>query len=281
MVLFKEGRIDCIEELLTSAKRVLRHGTEIRYDPFDKRVSLWNDIKESCDKYMDGKCGNFFDDLDKSFRSRFEGALLILAMSFQDNNETFEPAARFSDIEIEAYRKIERYNVFEILEVDDIKKRIISRERKSIKLLSEYYLHMGEWLDKILDDPSLKLSVRFYLKGKWKKYNDKLNKAVSGLITEVNWFRGIISECDGLIKAAESPQQIINIIDSVVSRTNFGEIREGRGAPSVNIEGSVVQRTEIGSVKRCPNSACGNELKGDENFCPHCRTPIARREQAG
>ncbi len=162
---------------------------------------------------------------------------------------------------------VERYNVFEILENRDFKRRIVSGERESIKLLAEYYLHIGKWLDKTLDDESLKLPVRLYLKRKCDSYKTKINKAVSDLITEIDWFGGFIFECKGAIKEDASPQTVINIIGSVVNRS-FDGIGGGIGATKVNIEGSIVQRTEIGSAIHCP--ACDKELKRDEKFCTNC-----------
>ncbi|MCZ7404513.1 MAG: tetratricopeptide repeat protein [Candidatus Methanoperedens sp.] len=61
--------------------------------------------------------------------------------------------------------------------------------------------------------------------------------------------------------------QVINIIDSVVQRTNFN-MGEGGGA-QVHIKESVVQRSTIGaSARKCPN--CGREVEANEKFCLEC-----------
>lgn len=193
-MIFDEGDIDCVEELKKPAKKVLKIGEAIKYDPFERRVGLWNEIRENYDRYLDGNCGSFLKDLDMHFRSQFDAALLVLATSFKENGEEFKPAERFSNEEIELYRKIERYNVFEILSIEDLLKRIVSRDDEVLELFRDYYVYMDKWVDKILDDPSLKLTIRFYLKRKWEDYKGKLNEAVSKAIVELDWFRKLISQ---------------------------------------------------------------------------------------
>ncbi|MFO7966091.1 MAG: hypothetical protein R6U44_00635 [Archaeoglobaceae archaeon] len=192
--MFNEGDTKCVEALLKPAKKVLKMGKEIEYDPYEKRVGLWNEVKENYDKYMDGECGEFLKDLDNHFRSQFETAMLVLAAGFKDNGDEFKPAERFNDKEIEAYERIERYNVFEILSIDDIKKRIISEDNELIKLFKDYYVYMDKWVDETLNNPKIKLPVRFYLKNRWNNYKNNINEAVSNLIMELDWFRKLISQ---------------------------------------------------------------------------------------
>ena len=192
-MIFKEGNIDCVEKLKRPAEKVLKIGEAVKYDPFERRVGLWNEIRENYDRYLDGECGSFLSDLDNHFRSQFETALLVLAASFRENGEEFKPAERFSDKEIEAYKRIERYNVFEILSIDDVMRKLVSKDDELLGLFRDYYVYMDKWVDKILDDPSLKLPVRFYLKRKWESYKGKLNEAVSIAIVELDWFRKLIS----------------------------------------------------------------------------------------
>lgn len=105
--MFRE-RIDCVERLLKPARKVLKLGKEINYYPFEKRVALWNEIRENYESYLDGSCGTFLSDLDMHIRSQFEASLLVLALSFKINKEDFKGVEMFNDKEFELYddRKI-------------------------------------------------------------------------------------------------------------------------------------------------------------------------------
>ena len=213
-------RIDCVERLLKPAKKVLRLGKEINYYPFEKRVALWNEIRENYESYLDGSCGTFLPDLDMHIRSQFETSLLVLALSFKINKEDFKGVEMFNDKEFELYEMIERYNVFEILSIDDIKKRIISRDKELLKLFEDYYVRMDKWVEDVLDDPSVKLPLRYYLKNKWEKYKEKINKAVVELIAELDWFSNLISKwkMEAESKAKETVEKVRSEISEEVKR---------------------------------------------------------------
>lgn len=200
-MVFREGDIDCVEELIRPAERVLKERDSIRNELFERRVELWNRIKENYERYLDGECGKFLNDLDMHFRSQFEVALLILAASFRENNEEFRPARRFSDKEIEVYKEIESYNAFEILSIDDIKRKIASRDSELLELLRKYYVYMKRWCEEVVEDSSIKLPIRHYLKKKCKEYRGKIDEAISSLIVELDWLAKLISQWE---RGAES-----------------------------------------------------------------------------
>jgi hypothetical protein len=102
-------------------------------------------------------------------------------------------------------------------------------------------------------------------------YSDK-SYGLHGFLNEIG---NSIRHLAGSVQSAKEVgvienTQVINIIDSVVQRTSFGEVGANAGATSVNIEGSVVQRSMIGAGagKKCPN--CGRDVSEDERFCPGC-----------
>lgn len=190
--MFAEGNIECVEKLLRPAKRVLKVGMPIKHDAFERRVDLWNKIRINYDSYLDEECGSFLKDLDQHFCSLFDGALLVLASSFRENGEFFGAANIFSDEEVNLFRNIERYNLFEILSADDIRKKLIQKDDKVLDLLRDYYVSMDSWVDGQLEDPSLRLTLRYYLKKKWDGYKEKLNQAVSSSVVELDWLKSLI-----------------------------------------------------------------------------------------
>ncbi len=195
MGIFEEGDVECVKDILRPAERVIGDGLDVVAEDYDTRVSLWNRISEAYESYREGKCGKFLKDLDRHFRAKFEGALAILAWSFRKRGEDFEPATRrYSDDEIEGIERILRYNVFEIMEVKDVIKKLSHRDERLLSLLREYYLGVDRWIDGYLEDPSVKLYLRRFLKDKWDSYKRKVNEAISQATLELDWFRDFLKE---------------------------------------------------------------------------------------
>lgn len=96
-------------------------------------------------------------------------------------------------------------------------------------------------------------------------YSDK-KYGLNGFMSEIaSSIRNLVSSIQsakeiGVIEY----KQVINIIDSVVQRTSFGDLGKG----TVNIKDCIVQRSKIGLAKKCPS--CGEEVEADEKFCRNC-----------
>ena len=191
--MFKEGEIECTNKLLLPAKRVLKAGPQIRYEAFERRIELWNQIRTNFDRYQDGECGTFLRDLDSHFRSQFDAALVALAVSVKANGESFDAVKIFSAEELGLYERVERYNVFELLTVNDIKKRLIRRDENLLSLLHDYYIEMDSWVDASLENMEIRLTLRGYLKKRWGGYKGKVNAAVAEAVTELDWLGGLIA----------------------------------------------------------------------------------------
>ncbi len=190
--MFTNGDFRCLKELLKPAKDVLDSGRNIRREEFEYRVSLWNKIRENYQKYRSGECGEFSRGMDTQVRAEFEYALLTLAWSFVENREGFEGIKRFNSLELAVFERIERYDVFEVSSVEDLKRKLARRDDRTLKLLEEYYVFMRNWMDEILDDPDIDKFVKYYANNRWKSFREKIDKAVSLLITEIDWFGDVI-----------------------------------------------------------------------------------------
>lgn len=191
--MFGEGDVTCVKRLLLPAKRVLKAGSQIKYEAFERRIELWNQIRTNLDSYQDGECGTFLNDLDSHFHSQFDAALVALAVSMKANGESFSATRIFSDDELGLYERIERYNTFELLTVNDIKKKLIRRDENLLALLHDYYADMDSWVDTSLEDPDIRLTLRGYLKKRWGGYKGKVNAAVAEAVIELDWLGGLIA----------------------------------------------------------------------------------------
>jgi len=183
----------CAEKLLKPVRRVLED-PYLCHEMKEKRVELWNEVKENYEKYLDGECGKFLRDMDLHFQSLFNAALLKLAVYFRENGEKFPPAQRFSEKEIEAFRRIERYNYFETMTPEEIRNELINRNEDILRLIKEFYIKMSLFCDTVRKSPEIKLPIKQYVIKKCKEYKEKINEAVSMAITELDWLRTLVAQ---------------------------------------------------------------------------------------
>jgi len=168
----------CIEKLLIPVKRVLKQENLIKKDPKERRIRLWNTVRENFDKYLEGDCGRFLKDMDNHIHGQFSASLLILASSFKEKGETFEAAEYFSEKELNAYKKISQYTIFEILSPAEIRNTLELHDDNVQDLLYGYYFGMDTWVNSTLNDSEMNLGFRYYLKEKWEDYRRVINTAL-------------------------------------------------------------------------------------------------------
>lgn len=187
-----DGDADCVKRLLIPAERVLKVGRDIYREKYDKRIRLWNEIDEHYDWYLSGECGEFLSDLDKIVKGKFEAALALLALSFRINGESFVQR-RFNDEDLTLIDEVTKFNVFEILPVDDILKKLYRRDSDVYELLKTYYLGLDRWIEERIMDPSISLNLRSYVRNIWQRYKEKLNQAFAEA-SKYDWFRTILED---------------------------------------------------------------------------------------
>jgi hypothetical protein len=168
----------CVEKLLIPAKRVLKQERIIKNDPKERRIHLWNIVRENFDKYLEGNCGRFLKDMDNHINGQFSAALLVLASLFKENGEAFEATEYFSDKELNAYKKISQYKIFDILSPAEIRNNLELHNDNVHALLHAYYFDMDPWVNSILNDSEINPGFRNYLKEKWENYRRIINNAL-------------------------------------------------------------------------------------------------------
>ena len=208
MSLLADGDFTQLNKLKQKANRILRDGYDLIYEPYEKRIGLWNEIKENYEQYKDGECGEFSKDIDNALRRDFEWALAIIAFSFHQTNESFPAIKKYSDRELKLVEHLLKYNVFEIWTEQDIFKRINKANKdgtdETLKLLKEYYSNIGAEVDEIIEDYTIKLPIRDYAQVKWKEYKSKMDGAIFRAMREIDWFSDFIIGVDNKIQTIES-----------------------------------------------------------------------------
>ncbi|MEM2030875.1 MAG: hypothetical protein QW540_09840 [Archaeoglobaceae archaeon] len=187
-----EGKGECVKMLLSKAERVLNEGRDVYRNEFGERVRLWNEISDAYEKYRNGYCGEFIRELDIVFRGKFEAALALIALSFRINGESFQQK-RFRDEDLLFVDEITKFNVLEVLSVEDIVEKLHRRDEKVYELLKTYYLGLDKWIEEQLDNHEISLFLRHHFKNLWKRYKEKLNKAISEA-NRYGWFKSVLSD---------------------------------------------------------------------------------------
>ena len=253
--MFKEGNRECIDTLLKPSRAVLDTGISIRNEPFDKRQALWNEIKVNAERYRNGECGKFLSDLNTVFSASFDASLLLLNLSFRQNNEQFEGSGFFTANEIEAYETIEKFGYFRIFSKNEIAKKIRTKDAKTLALLQEYSVTVKPRMDGILSDATVRDSIRIYLKRQWDENTKKVGDAIASAGVDLDWFASLPATGK---ETEKTPQTIIinagndaainlgqgNIVkDAVVT----GSTIESAGGGGTTVKDSVVTRSTIES----------------------------------
>ncbi|MDI9643302.1 MAG: hypothetical protein QFX37_07260 [Archaeoglobales archaeon] len=189
-----EGKSECIKMLLSSAERVLRQGRDIYRENFEKRKKLWNEISEAYERYLNGECGEFIKNLDKVFCGKFEAALALIALSFKINGENFDQR-RFNDEDLVFVDEITKFNVLEVLSIEDIVKKLSRRDKNVYELLKTYYLGIDSWMEEQLENPNISLALRYHFRSLWNGYKEKLNNAIAEA-NKYDWFRAMFEDWD-------------------------------------------------------------------------------------
>lgn len=249
----REGDFKCLERLEEPVERVNNNDLQtLRTKDVEKRVLLWFEIKENLGKYEARECGSFYGDVHRKTMAGFYMALLKLAATFSTNEERFAEAEKlFTRAEIELVQRLEKYNSFDIKSTEDVISEIRGGDRTTIEYIMDYMNEMkGGWIG-VLNDPEIKLPVRDAIKETMKKRLEVLEAGMLELMKQPGGMEGVLREA----KVSQQPQQVINIIDSVVQKTSIGGIDLGAN-----------------SVKRCPG--CNREAEKDAKFCPECGTRI-------
>lgn len=186
------GDITCAEKLLQPARIVLKSGTHIRKDPYERRVALWNEVRTNQDRFLREECGTFLEEVDLHMRSQFDAALVALAAAFDANREDFSHVSRFSSGEIRTWQQVERYNLMEILSPDDMRNRLMKKDAGLLALFQEYYRDMDRYVETTLDDPEIRLTLRYYLKHRWNGYRGKMDAAIADAVTRFDWMQELV-----------------------------------------------------------------------------------------
>ena len=110
--MFENQDFLCVKKLLAPAERILESRSAIFRRPYDERIKLWYEVKGNYSRYEHQECGTFDRGIFQNICSKFEVALLTLAVSFRRNGERYVDAeGSYSEDDFALYEIIERYHI--------------------------------------------------------------------------------------------------------------------------------------------------------------------------
>ncbi|MCQ1539512.1 zinc ribbon domain-containing protein [Methanocalculus taiwanensis] len=296
------GDLNCAKKLVADAERILQAGRGCCRWPLKTREQLWGEILAQYQRFQDHECGTLPRDIDQHIRSKFEVALLTLAVSFRANGEscpdieTSRNGEIFNDDEIALFEIIDRYQVLPGKE--DLKKMLLARsggDSDFVKdLIHVHYTYIDGLVTGMLSGESNRVNplIIQYMKKEWKRFDSTLSNAVIDAIKAngMHWFFTFASKGGG--RAEQVVYQIsgghvnigsgVQIVDSLLSRTGISNEQEsgglfprvGKEADSqggVSVTDSLVSRSSIGGAgEHCFCPECGGKNGSDAKFCIQC-----------
>jgi hypothetical protein len=184
------GKVDWekIRQIEQPAEIVLSYDLEkLRRLEEGKRTDLWNRIEGNQDIFEHEFMTVLPRDLKDEITSKFSLAKLLLATAACANSEQSKMTSCFSNKELTLLRDFERYNVFDVLSVEEIVDRI-ARRGDIYNLAKEFYQKEYSKLDSILDDPEIQRDLKLAFNKRYKGRLDKVAKGIKAFVDKYGPF---------------------------------------------------------------------------------------------
>jgi hypothetical protein len=277
----------CAKNLVAPAETVLKSGSVIVRQSYDERVRLWCEIQENYVRYENRECGSFDSTFHQVFCSKFEAALLTLAVSFRRRGENYADAERiYSEDELALYALIERYQV--LPSKSELIVRLSAPDAGGSEFLQVHYQYIDGLINEVCNRPhAANPFLIHYLKREWEKYDRRLQDVVVDLVQKngLRWFFTYVNQ--GRVRAEQIVYNIsggsvnlgngVQVIDSIMNRAGIGNRSEGifdhlkaSPDPGVQIRDSVVNRSVVGGERQRFCAECGSPLDDGVKFCTRC-----------
>ena len=192
---------DEYDRVLKTVERVLRNDLErLKRTPEIKRIELYNEIAGNLERF-ETECITMPADIYNDASSRFALARLLLATSSWVNREDNPMTSGFGENELKLARDFERYQIFDILSIDESVEKIARKKEGLYELITDYYEMGYANLDTLLDDPTILKDLKIAFKNRYMKVQHKIEKITFGCIERygLSWLKSGI-----LVKVEES-----------------------------------------------------------------------------
>ncbi|MGB5925587.1 MAG: hypothetical protein WBH01_05775 [Dehalococcoidia bacterium] len=178
-----------LEEILRPVELTLDSDIEkLRRIDERKRAEQWNKIEANQNIFENELLSGLPADLRMELGSKFTLGKLLLATAAYVNREESPVIDNFNRKELDLVQDFERYNLFDVLSIEEIVQRIARRE-DIYELVIDFYQMEYSNLDKLLDDADIQKGLKLAFKNRYKK---RLNKVVEGVKSYVGQYGPVL-----------------------------------------------------------------------------------------
>jgi hypothetical protein len=178
----KELDWERLEEIMSPVDGVLRCDlAKLRRMDMSKRASLSNDVENNLTAFEEHLSPSLPHDLRQHYRSKFTLAQLLLVSASHLNSEENPRAASFNEKEIALIQDFEKYNVFDLLSVEEIVDRIARRDDLFLLVREVYEKHYAD-LDGLLAASEVQQDLKQAFKRKYEKRLYRMQEAVKAYV---------------------------------------------------------------------------------------------------
>jgi len=182
MSLSRKINWDALNKILSPVDETLGSDLEaLRRKDARERTDLWNRIVMSQNTYNNEFLPALSPDLRNELSSKFRLARLFLAAALWINNEDSPTLDEFNQKELDLVQDFERFNVFDVLTIEEIVQRIARRE-DIYELIVDFYQKQYSDLDTLLDDPDIQRDLKLAFKNQYKKRLEKIAEGVKAYV---------------------------------------------------------------------------------------------------
>ena len=173
---------DELSKILSPVDQTLKCDLEeLRRKDERERTDLWNRIATSQNTFNNDYLSVLAPDLRNELSSKFRLARLFLAAALWINNEDSSILDEFNQKELDLVQDFERFNVFDVLTIEEIVQRIARRE-DIYELIVDFYQKQYSDLDTLLDDPDIQRDLKLAFKNQYKKRLEKIAEGVKAYV---------------------------------------------------------------------------------------------------
>lgn len=171
-----------LNEILSPVELALDSDLEkLRRTDERKRAELWNKIEANQNIFENELLSSLPADLRRELGSKFSLAKLLVAAAAYANGEESPVVDNFNRKEFDLVQDFEKYNVFDVLSIEEIVQRI-ARKEDIYELVIDFYQREYSNLDKLLDDSEIQKDLKLAFKNRYRKRLDKVIEGVKSYV---------------------------------------------------------------------------------------------------
>jgi hypothetical protein len=262
-----------LEEVMRPVDGIARYDLEkLRRMDVTKRQGLSDEVEASINGFEDHLSPSLPYDLRQHYRSKLALAQLLLVAASHLNGEENPRAAAFNAKEIALVQDFEKYNIFDLLSIEEMVERIARRDELFLLVREVYEKHYAD-LDTMLAASGIQQDLKQAFKKKYQTRLNRMQEAVKAYVAKYGPVLMLKQIEEGVWqKVKESEQEREKISEEARKRLDGLTLRlkPSKGmedkAQSLNEKILTFQRTVLGGTSPDPSPVVSEKTKLFDSF---------------